>query len=401
MIRHRTPTRRDILALLLSSTVAFRRAMGGPLDQGIGGTGAVPPTVEDSDRGIGGTGVIGTIRKFGSIIVNDMRIAYGDDADIRIDGQPATAKDLRIGQVVRVVAGGPVHALSTRAIDITHEVVGPVEHARGKTLVVLGQTVSTAGLKASGLRAGETVAVSGLRRNDGTIVASLIERRPDAPSRIAGPIVVASDGALKIGNLALAGVDPDLIGRRAVLDGAQEGKSFVVSHGSSEASLLSSSVRTLSIESYVERHGSGLTLGSGFAVAGADGIAVPTGRSVLAVVTTSVGSDGRLSVDSVRTGGQTFRSGTGETHHGGGFGGGGQGGRGGESPAGRGPGGNGPERGFNRRIPMDFGRDGAPGGGGPGGGGPPGGFGGPGGGTGGGPGGGFGGGSGGGGPGRR
>ena len=44
----------------------LRRAPGQPSDRGIGGTGFAP----GDDRGIGGTGVIGTIRKFGSIVVN-------------------------------------------------------------------------------------------------------------------------------------------------------------------------------------------------------------------------------------------------------------------------------------------------------------------------------------------
>ena len=49
-----------------------------------------PPTYE-GDRGIGGTGVIGTIRRFGSIVVNDLRIAYPEDVQVHIDGTPATA----------------------------------------------------------------------------------------------------------------------------------------------------------------------------------------------------------------------------------------------------------------------------------------------------------------------
>ncbi|TXN24582.1 hypothetical protein [Methylobacterium sp. WL9] len=46
---------------------------------------------DPSDRGIGGTGVIGTIRRFGSIVVNDLRIGYPHDVAVRIDGAPARA----------------------------------------------------------------------------------------------------------------------------------------------------------------------------------------------------------------------------------------------------------------------------------------------------------------------
>ncbi|KMO10044.1 hypothetical protein QR78_30955, partial [Methylobacterium indicum] len=57
------------------------------LDQGIGGTGIRPGPDDEGDRGIGGTGVVGTIRGFGSIIVNDLRIAYPPEVRVTIDGR--------------------------------------------------------------------------------------------------------------------------------------------------------------------------------------------------------------------------------------------------------------------------------------------------------------------------
>ena len=300
-------SRRHILGFLLSTAVSSlvpRRLLAGSNDQGIGGTGVTFST-DDLDRGIGGTGVIGTIRKFGSIIVNDLRIAYPPDAEIRIDGRPASAADLRIGQVVRVAATGARGALSTRTIDVTSEVVGLVERIAAGRLVVLGQTVSTASVSTTGLKRGDTVAVSGLRRNDGTIVASLVERRAGAASRVAGPVDVGADGSLKIGGLALSGVNPDLIGRRAVLEGRQDGGRFVVAHGTSEAALLPPGITTLSVESYVARRGNSLALGSGFAVEGVP-TALPAGQSVRAILTTSVSAGGRLVLDGVRSGGRTY-----------------------------------------------------------------------------------------------
>ncbi len=381
-------SRRLFLSLLLSTALSLvlgRRGDAGPLDQGIGGTGAVPNPADDADRGIGGTGVIGTIRKFGSIIVNDMRIAYAPDAEVRIDGQPASARDLKIGQVVRVEAAGGPGALSTQAIDVTSEVVGPVERTGAKRIVVLGQTVSTAALKTRAFAVGDTVAVSGLRRNDGTIVASLIEPRPGAPSRVAGPIRLAPDGSLRIGALPLRGVDGTLVDRRAVIEGRLEGTTFVATRATSEAALLPSSVRALSIESYVERRDGALALGSGFVVSDSAGIDIPAGQSVRAVLNTSIGPGGDLVVDSVRTGGRTYGAGARDSE--GGRGGGGS--RGGGGPEGGGaPGRGGAAPGSH---PMDFGRPGGLGS--PGGSGSPGGVGGPGGGPGGGgPGGGFGGG---------
>ena len=78
------------LALLLVPLEAARSQ--DPRDRGIGGTGVIP-TDRESDRGIGGTGVMGTIRGFGSIIVNGLRVTYAPDVPIRIDGQPRAASD--------------------------------------------------------------------------------------------------------------------------------------------------------------------------------------------------------------------------------------------------------------------------------------------------------------------
>ena len=97
------PTRRLVLRLLAGAALSPGRAVAqeAPRDQGIGGTGARPTEppgqgvgqgvgqgTGEGDRGIGGTGVIGTIRRFGSIVVNDLRIAYPDDVTVRIDGRP-------------------------------------------------------------------------------------------------------------------------------------------------------------------------------------------------------------------------------------------------------------------------------------------------------------------------
>ncbi|MCX4197091.1 hypothetical protein OMR07_17215, partial [Methylobacterium organophilum] len=117
-------------ATLLPGTI---RSQESPRDQGIGGTGMMRTdeprngSLGEGDRGIGGTGVIGTIRRFGSIVVNDLRIAYPPEVEVRIDGTAARAADLKIGQVVHVVARPEGGGLATRRIDVTSEVVGPVE----------------------------------------------------------------------------------------------------------------------------------------------------------------------------------------------------------------------------------------------------------------------------------
>ncbi len=311
MIKPPRLSRRSLLALLAGfPAFAFApRGRAGPRDQGIGGTGASITPAEgqddgESDRGIGGTGVIGTIRRFGSIVVNGLRIAYPQDATVRIDGEAATPASLRIGQVVRVVALETGGQFSTHAINVTSEAVGRVEKASAKSLTVLGQSVSLAGLSKSQPRyvVGDTVAVSGLRRPDGVIVASLIERRAPGLEQVAGPVAVGADGAPMVGGLKLSRVDPALIGQRAVLQGHLADGAFDVVHAKAESTLLGSGLKTLSIEAYVERSANGLRLGSGLPVSGGDDAGLPLNRTVRVVLETSPGG-GEWRVNSIRLNG--------------------------------------------------------------------------------------------------
>ena len=297
--------RRTFLRLLATSVSAFtlsgRGALGQASDRGIGGTGT-PGVVEQEnpDRGIGGTGVIGTIRKFGSIVVNGLRITYAKNIPVRIDGRETSAAQLRIGQVVRVVADQRGGVYSTHAIDVVSEVVGDVDSASGNHLVVLGQTVSTANLaKSHHWAVGDHVAVSGLRRPDGVIIASLIERRSNTAEQIAGPVVQASDGSLRIGDLKLMGVDPAMIGQRALLTGKLVDGAFAVAESRSELGILHSEVSKVLVESYIEYNDGGLYTGSGFAIAGLSNTQPSHRKAVRAVISATFKDDGTLHLDSL------------------------------------------------------------------------------------------------------
>jgi len=294
------------LALLL---VPLQMASGQvPQDRGIGGTGVVPSD-QDSDRGIGGTGMLGTIRGFGSIIVNGAHVTYAPDVPVRIDGQPRTASDLKVGQVVRVIAENRSGVLATGQIDVVSEAVGTIDAIHGTTLTVLGQTVSTEGLGApSQWRRGERVAVFGLRRPDGAIVASLIERRDWGLDRIAGRLLKSSDGGFRIGSLRITGADPSLAGARVVLEGSYANGTFKIAGAARERDLLGMNVRRLSIEAYVERTRSGLRLGSGLEVAGGTAPALPAGSYAPAVVTVVSDQRGRLSIENVSLEGSPTQS---------------------------------------------------------------------------------------------
>lgn len=243
----------------LAGTAIARAQVKRGTDQGIGGTGIT----RGNDHGIGGTGIVGVIQRFGSIYVNGERVTYASDVPVRIDGEAASPKALRIGQLARVVAFRQSDGtLVTRNIAIASEVAGPIEQVKGNELTVLGQKI-VASEKESKLRPGTQVAVYGLRRTDGVVVASLVEPRRAATERVTGLVERGPDG-LRIGGLKLNGVDPLLVGRRVQIEGhASQGAMQAARTRIDDFSDLVGASR-LSVEAYVQRAGSNLQLGSGF-----------------------------------------------------------------------------------------------------------------------------------------
>lgn len=248
-----------LMGFWLAGTAMARAQVKRGTDQGIGGTGIT----RGDDHGIGGTGIVGVIQRFGSIYVNGERITYARDVPVRIDGEVASPKALRIGQLARVVAVRQADGtLVTRNIAIASEVTGPIEQVKGNELTVLGQKI-VASDKESKLRPGSQVAVYGLRRTDGVIVASLIEPRRTATERVTGLIERGPDG-LRIGGLRLNGVDPLLVGQRVQIEGnTSRGAMQVARTRIDDFSDLVGASR-LSVEAYVQRAGANLQLGAGF-----------------------------------------------------------------------------------------------------------------------------------------
>lgn len=266
MSRDLRPTRRQFGALLFALlSSASRRAFGSqrnPKDNGLGGTGYVSP-LPDPDNGIGGTGVVGTIRGFGSVIVNGLRVSYPPDVAVTIDGVAADASSMRIGHVVSLVAAREKDRFTTGNIQILHEAIGAIEAISGRKMQVLGQKIELAGnVKSDGLAVGRHVAVSGLRMPDQTIVASLVEPVEHGVSQLVGTVTKATDGRLMIGGQPLSGVAESMRGRRMVARGALSGATLDVSHIAGDAWLPRGPTRFLA-ETYLESHGSTATTASG------------------------------------------------------------------------------------------------------------------------------------------
>jgi hypothetical protein len=245
---------------LAGSSSAWAQVRRGS-DQGIGGTGIT----RGHDQGIGGTGIVGVIQGFGSIFVNGERISYAPNVPVRIDGEPASAKALKIGHLARVLALPQANGLLiTRSINVVSEVMGPIESVKNGELTVLGQQIIAAGHE-SWRRRGTNVAVFGLRRMDGVIVSSLVEQRLDTTTRVSGP-VERDRGGLRIGGLRLNGVDAALVGRRVQAEGRVTQGAMQVSRIRADDLSDFFGASRLSIEGYVRRVDSYLQFGSGYVV---------------------------------------------------------------------------------------------------------------------------------------
>jgi len=278
-----------------------------------------PAETLGQDRGIGGTGVIGTIRGFGSIVVNDLRVSFPAGVRVAIDGASATSRDLRLGQVVRVLARKRRGLLATRAIVVRSEVVGPIDVAGPRSLVVLGQRVDLEdGLPPLGHQRGDFVAVAGSGGPTARWWRALSKRDRPGPSRLRGPLATGADGSLTIGRLRIAGLAPSLAGRRVSLVGRRVEDRFHATTVYVEPHVPFAAADRLLLEDYVARTPDGVRFGSGLDMAVGNAAAalraaMPMGESVRAVVTAKAGPEGRLGVESLRV----ARDGRGSESHGG------------------------------------------------------------------------------------
>ncbi len=175
-------------------------------DDGVGGTGfanadGIGGTGLSDDDGVGGTGIWGTITNFGSICVNGLRVQYDDETKILRNGELTEAAALQRGQVVWVEATARTSGLMANHIAAVSAAVGRLSgldtatrrFTVGKQTVWVPEGIVWAGLpetssaKFAALQPGDTVDVSGLRGDDGTIVATRIVRSDKAQPDYQGP----------------------------------------------------------------------------------------------------------------------------------------------------------------------------------------------------------------------
>jgi hypothetical protein len=183
------------IASILSILLAVSGCGGGGGDMVAGG-------------GTGGTGVsFGTVTDFGSVFVNGVEFST-NGATIRRDDSPISESELRRGMTVEVqgTISSSVSGSAT-SVEVEEAARGRVESKTGTasagTLVVLGQTVLVDDTTLfdnnvpsfAGINVGDLLEVHGLRRADGTIAATFIEKKT-------APVVFAVRGTVANHNAA-------------------------------------------------------------------------------------------------------------------------------------------------------------------------------------------------------
>lgn len=172
-----------------ASNLCTRASLTNPGDGsgGMGGTGVMADaTLAPGSGGMGGTGIVGIITGFASICVNDVEVHYDARTPVSVNGRVAAARDLAVGQLVVVhasMAGGQFRANGIGAIDAVNGPVTRVDPA-AREIQVMGQTVRLANAIAPDLAAikpGSSVRVSGLRSENGIIVATRLDAVPAVP----------------------------------------------------------------------------------------------------------------------------------------------------------------------------------------------------------------------------
>jgi hypothetical protein len=175
-----------LVCLLVSACGGGDTNMSASTTGGSQGTGISDPP-GGSTGGIEGTGrsIVsnGVITGLGSIIVEGVEYALDTSGiegtgrtTITIDGQPGTAADLVVGEVVTVTATAGSDTAHANAVSVTYDtdIQGPIEAVSndGSHLTILGQLVD---LDAAEIwKVGDTVAVSGFRNADSVWLAKRV-----------------------------------------------------------------------------------------------------------------------------------------------------------------------------------------------------------------------------------
>lgn len=221
-------------------------------------------------KGIGGTGekvieahVSGVIYAYGSICVNGLRITYSQDQMVSDEKNSYPAKDLRLGQLVRVHAQKTEGASEMKALSIEadYAIQGPVtevDPAHGLVYVMNQPVMVTGKNKTDKIRIGSQIKVSGLRDKEGRLVASFIaEKENTSGDGVSGILHADKDNRYYVGKTPVMIAKEDnpssKVGQYVRIRGLWSDKALVAN--SIELSSLKPQVQTpsyISFEGYLE-----------------------------------------------------------------------------------------------------------------------------------------------------
>jgi hypothetical protein len=174
------------------ATAAAALLVGCGADQlaGIQGSGAPAPA---------SVTVVGPVTGFGSIFVDGVEYTTSG-AQIRVDDQPGTEAQLRVGQIVTLRGTLKSSGTTGTASDVqfTSDLRGPVQNVDldARTFTVLGQTVRVTdatlfddGIQLAGIQgSGLSVQVSGFTSSTGEIVASRVDPTSSTTLQLRGAV---------------------------------------------------------------------------------------------------------------------------------------------------------------------------------------------------------------------
>jgi hypothetical protein len=184
--------RNNTIHLSLGFMALLLAACGsGPKTAGIEGSGVVTPA--------SGVVAIGAITQFGSIFVNGTEYAL-TGANIQIDGQMAAESDLKLGQVVTVIASDTT-ARTAKSVAVSIAVAGLISAVdpTNNRFTVLGQTIAIDAATQiagkidaqalGGLAVGNDVEITGFADSSAALFARSIQpRRQATPLRVTGRV---------------------------------------------------------------------------------------------------------------------------------------------------------------------------------------------------------------------
>ena len=311
-------------------TGAWRSALGwlglerADSSGGIGGTGVVVgrPGLGGTgidNGGIGGTGIVGVITGFASICVNGVEVHFGTDTPVTDNGQPASARQLAVGQVVAVRAAGAGAEVSARTIALIHAAVGPIGalNFTSGEFQILGQQARTPDpAELADMKPGDWVRVSGQRLANGEIAVSRLEpMAPQAQAQVNGFVRQADADSFTVGGTPVhfdkqtppPGLAP---GQEVTASGVWDGRALQVQQAQVEPTRMGlGAVDAVVLEGFVHAVGERqLSLGFGPLTLGPQATIVGGSLEQLVInqrvqVTGRVGADQRITVDRLEFGG--------------------------------------------------------------------------------------------------